>query len=172
MLRIPSLCHSQFPFLQSVSSFTVSFLGFTPHLHRIFRCHSMSSAEGGTALKPAWTLAVRVVQSHSLSFGPFKGRELTSRRPQVRVLHCPPIFNEADSHDPTHVHIAVPGLDLFDWRQQQKQSFEQMAIAYNWNSYNLSGWRAASRTRGGAYGKLEHVSVARSRARDWKILRP
>src|SRR5215469_10741826 len=30
VLRIPSLCHSQFPFLQSVSYLTVSFLGFTP----------------------------------------------------------------------------------------------------------------------------------------------
>src|ERR1017187_7237025 len=46
---------------------------------------------------------------------------------------------EADSHDPTHNHIAVSGLDFFDWRQQQKQSFEQMAIAYNWSGYNLSG---------------------------------
>ena len=46
---------------------------------------------------------------------------------------------EADSHDPTHNHIAVSGLDFLDWRQQQKQSFEQMAIAYNGNSYNLSG---------------------------------
>ena len=46
---------------------------------------------------------------------------------------------EADSHDPTHNHIAVSGLDFLDWRQQQKQSFEQMAIADNWNSYNLSG---------------------------------
>jgi predicted permease len=46
---------------------------------------------------------------------------------------------EADSLDPTHNHIAVAGLDFLDWRQQQKHSFEQMAIAYNWNSYNLSG---------------------------------
>lgn len=30
LLRIPSLCHSQFSFLQSVSLPTVSFLGFTP----------------------------------------------------------------------------------------------------------------------------------------------
>jgi len=45
---------------------------------------------------------------------------------------------EADSHDPAHNHIAVSGLDFFDWRQQQ-QSFEQMAIVWNWNSYNLSG---------------------------------
>lgn len=45
---------------------------------------------------------------------------------------------EADSHDPGHNHIAVSGLDFFDWQHQQ-HSFEQMAIAYNWNSYNLSG---------------------------------
>lgn len=46
---------------------------------------------------------------------------------------------EADSHDPAHNRISVSGLDFLDWRQQQKQSFEQMAIAWNWNSYNLSG---------------------------------
>ena len=45
---------------------------------------------------------------------------------------------DADSHDPTHNHIPVSGLDFFDWREQQKQSFEQMVIAH-WNSYNLSG---------------------------------
>ena len=45
---------------------------------------------------------------------------------------------EADSHDPTQNRIAVSGLDFFDWRQQQKHSFEQMAIAYNSNSYNIS----------------------------------
>lgn len=45
---------------------------------------------------------------------------------------------DADSNDPTHNHIPVSGPDFVDWRQQQKQSFEQMAIA-RWNSYNLSG---------------------------------
>jgi len=45
---------------------------------------------------------------------------------------------DADSYDPTHNHIPVSGLDFFDWREQQKQSFEQMVIAH-WNSYNLSG---------------------------------
>ncbi len=45
---------------------------------------------------------------------------------------------EAGSHNPTH-NIAVAGLDFFDWGQQQKHSFEQLAIADNWSSYNLSG---------------------------------
>jgi len=45
---------------------------------------------------------------------------------------------EAASHNPTH-NIAVAGLDFFDWGQQQKHSFEQMAIADNWSSYNPSG---------------------------------
>jgi predicted permease len=45
---------------------------------------------------------------------------------------------EAGSDDPTH-NIAVAGLDFFDWGQQQKHSFEQIAIADNWSSYNLSG---------------------------------
>src|ERR1700745_3445428 len=34
LFRISSLRHSQFPFLQSVPSFTVSFLGFTPWFPR------------------------------------------------------------------------------------------------------------------------------------------
>ena len=46
---------------------------------------------------------------------------------------------EADAHDPTHNHRAVAGLDFFDWGEQQKYSFEQMAIADSWSSYNLSG---------------------------------
>jgi predicted permease len=46
---------------------------------------------------------------------------------------------EADAHDPTRNHRAVAGLDFFDWGAQQKFSFEQMAIADNWSSYNLSG---------------------------------
>ncbi|HZY62175.1 MAG TPA: ABC transporter permease [Edaphobacter sp.] len=45
---------------------------------------------------------------------------------------------EAGSRDPAH-NIAVAGLDFYDWNQQQKHSFEQMALADNWNSYNLSG---------------------------------
>jgi len=45
---------------------------------------------------------------------------------------------DADAHDLTHDHIAVSGPDFFDWRQQQ-HSFEQMAIAWNFSSYNLSG---------------------------------
>lgn len=45
---------------------------------------------------------------------------------------------DADAHDPTHNHMAVSGPDFFDWRQQQ-HSFEQMAIADNGSSYNLSG---------------------------------
>lgn len=45
---------------------------------------------------------------------------------------------DADTNDPTRNHIAVSGPDFSDW-QQQEHSFEQMAIAYNWNSYNLSG---------------------------------
>jgi predicted permease len=44
---------------------------------------------------------------------------------------------EAGSSDPAH-NVAVAGLDFYDWRRQQ-HSFEQMAIAYNFNSYNLSG---------------------------------
>ncbi|HEX3942258.1 MAG TPA: ABC transporter permease [Acidobacteriaceae bacterium] len=45
---------------------------------------------------------------------------------------------EADAHEPTHNHIAVSGPDFSDWQQQQ-HSFAQMAIAWNWSSYNLSG---------------------------------
>ncbi len=44
---------------------------------------------------------------------------------------------EAGFQDPSH-NVAVPGLDFFDWSRQQ-HSFEQMAIAYNFSSYNLSG---------------------------------
>ena len=46
---------------------------------------------------------------------------------------------DADDHDPTYNYRAVAGQDFFDWGEQQKSSFEQMAIADNWNSYNLSG---------------------------------
>jgi predicted permease len=47
---------------------------------------------------------------------------------------------DADAHDPAHNHIAVAGPDYTDWLQQQ-HSFEQMAITWNWNGYNLSGTR-------------------------------
>ncbi len=45
---------------------------------------------------------------------------------------------DADAQDPTRNHTAVSGPDFFDWRQQQ-HSFEQMAVAWNLSSYNLSG---------------------------------
>lgn len=45
---------------------------------------------------------------------------------------------DADAHDPTHNRMAVSGPDFFDWNRQQ-HSFEQMAIADNGSSYNLSG---------------------------------
>ncbi len=45
---------------------------------------------------------------------------------------------DADAHDPTHGHSPVSGPDFIDWREQQ-HGFEQMAIAWNSNSYNLSG---------------------------------
>jgi len=45
---------------------------------------------------------------------------------------------DADVSDPTHSHVAVSGPDYFDWHQQQ-HSFQQMAIAWNVSSYNLSG---------------------------------
>lgn len=45
---------------------------------------------------------------------------------------------DADVSDPTHSHVAVSGPDFFDWRQQQ-HNFQQMAIAWNVSSYNLSG---------------------------------
>ena len=45
---------------------------------------------------------------------------------------------DADAQDPTRNHTAVSGLDFFDWQQRQ-HSFEEMAIAWNQSSYNLSG---------------------------------
>lgn len=65
---------------------------------------------------------------------------------------------DADAHNLTHNQIAVAGPDFFDWEKQQ-HSFQQMAIAYNWNSYDLSGTR----------GQLpEHVMALTA---SWNIFR-
>jgi predicted permease len=45
---------------------------------------------------------------------------------------------EVSSFSGTNNHMAVSGPDFFDWQKRQ-HSFEQMAIGYNENSYNLSG---------------------------------